>query len=99
MASLPEPQVEHHPGVREYAYVAVVLTVITSAEVAAFYIGSLSGVLAYVLLTMSLAKFIIVVGFYMHLKFDAKLFRYIFTAGFCIALAIVSALIALFDRW
>lgn len=99
MASIPEPVEEHHPGVREYAIIAVILTVITSIEVALFYISAIDNYLAYLLLVLSLLKFVIVVGYYMHLKMDHKLFTYVFTAGFIIALGIVSTLMALFHRW
>jgi cytochrome c oxidase subunit IV len=90
---------EHHPGPREYAIIALILTVITSMEVAAFYISAIGNALAYVVIVLSFTKFVIVVGYYMHLKFDAKLFRYFFIAGFCVALAIISTLMALFARW
>src|SRR5688572_22009234 len=99
MATLPEPAEEHHPGVREYAIIAVVLTIITAIEVALFYISAVDDYLAYLLIVLSLAKFVIVVGYYMHLKMDNKLFRYVFAAGFVIALSVVATLMALFDRW
>lgn len=101
MASVPVEQgtEEHHPGVREYAIIAVILTVITAVEVALFYIPSIHDHLAYFLIVLSLLKFVIVVGYYMHLKMDNRLFRYMFAAGFIIAVSIVSAFLALFDRW
>jgi cytochrome c oxidase subunit 4 len=99
MATLPEPAEEHHPGVREYAIIAVILTIITSVEVALFYIEQVEDYLAIMLLTLSLLKFIIVVGYYMHLKMDNRLFRLFFAAGFIIAVSIVSTFMALFDRW
>lgn len=101
MASVPEPIEEHHPGIREYTIIAVILTVITSIEVALFYIDAsfIHDYLAYYLLALSLAKFVLVVGYYMHLKMDHRLFRLFFVAGFVIAVSIVSTLLALFDRW
>ncbi|RIK46568.1 MAG: cytochrome C oxidase subunit IV [Chloroflexi bacterium] len=99
MATLPEPVEEHHPGVREYATIAVILTVITAIEVALFYISAVEDFLAPMLLVLSLLKFVLVVGYYMHLKMDNRLFRYVFAAGFIIALSIVATLMALFDRW
>jgi cytochrome c oxidase subunit 4 len=99
MSGLPQPAEEHHPGVREYAIIAVILTVITSIEVALFYISAVEDFLAPLLLGLSFLKFVLVVGYYMHLKMDPKLFRYFFTAGFVIALSIISTLMALFDRW
>ncbi|UCF41590.1 MAG: cytochrome C oxidase subunit IV, partial [Gemmatimonadota bacterium] len=54
------------------------------------------GVLAPILLTLSGAKFVLVVGFYMHLKFDHQLFRVIFTVPLLIAVAVGIALLFLF---
>ncbi|MGD8727285.1 MAG: hypothetical protein PVH40_06545, partial [Gemmatimonadales bacterium] len=53
-------------------------------------------VLAPILLTLSGAKFALVVMFYMHLKTDHKLFTAIFTVPLLIAVAVVLALLILF---
>ena len=62
-----------HPSDRKYIEIAVILTVITLAEVAIYYIDWMheSGALVPTLIVMSLAKFVTVIGYYMHLKFDA----------------------------
>ena len=51
------------------------------------------------LLIMSAAKFTIVVMFYMHLKYDHKLFRALFTGPLMIAMATLLALIFLLAKW
>lgn len=85
-----------HPGVGTYLTVAGVLTVITLVEVGVFYVPAFQGVLAPVLLTLSAVKFVLVVGFYMHLKTDHRLFRVIFTVPLLIAMAVGVALLFLF---
>src|SRR5690349_5041495 len=91
--------VEHaHPGAREYLGIAVVLTVITAIEVAVFYIPSLKGVLVPLLLTLSAVKFGMVAMWYMHLKFDARLFSWLFVLPMLLAMAVIIALIALFHH-
>jgi cytochrome c oxidase subunit 4 len=45
---------------------------------------------------LSICKFVLVVGYFMHLKFDNRLFTYIFGFGLAIALSVVLSLIALF---
>jgi cytochrome c oxidase subunit 4 len=50
------------------------------------------------LLIMSVAKFAIVVMFYMHLKYDAKLFRALFLGPLAIAVISVIALLFLFGQ-
>lgn len=88
-----------HPQPRTYVSVALVLAVITAMEVTAVYISELSGVLVPILLLLSAAKFSLVVMFYMHLKFDARLFTGFFSSGLLIAASVIIALIALFDNF
>ena len=78
---------EEHPTWSIYWKVALVLTVITAIEVSAYYIPSWSNSWVYVpsMLIMSTFKFIIVVMFYMHLKYDHRLFRVLFTGPLLIA--------------
>jgi cytochrome c oxidase subunit 4 len=82
-----------------YVAVAVVLAIITAVEVAIYYVPELRGVLVPVLLMLSLAKFSLVVMFFMHLKFDAKLFTGFFISGLLLAISVIMALIALFDNF
>ena len=86
---------EHHPGAREYSIIAVVLTVITAVEVAAWYVLPKS-LLAPVLIILSVTKFAMVVMFYMHLKFDNRLFTSLFVFGLAVAIFMTMAFIAIF---
>ncbi|HEY8166878.1 MAG TPA: cytochrome C oxidase subunit IV family protein [Gemmatimonadaceae bacterium] len=90
----------HHPQWGTYKWVALVLFVITVAEVWAYYIPSFVASRAFVptLLTLSGAKFAIVVMFYMHLKYDHKLFRVLFTGPLLIAATLLMALLFLFGQ-
>ena len=88
---------EHaHPGAKEYLGIAVILTVITAFEVAIFYIPQMHPVLVPSLLTLSLLKFALVVMFYMHLKFDHRLFSWLFVVPMALAVAVILALMKLF---
>jgi len=88
---------EHaHPGAKEYLGIAVVLTVITAIEVAVFYIPAMHPVLVPVLLTLSALKFALVAMFYMHLKFDNKIFSWLFVVPMALAVAVILALMKLF---
>ena len=87
---------EHaHPSAKEYVGIAVVLTVITAIEVAVFYVPALHPFLAPILLSLSALKFGIVAMWYMHLKFDHRLFSWVFVVPMVFAAAIILALIAL----
>lgn len=85
-----------HASTKFYWAVGAILTVITAVEVAIFYIPALESVLVPVLLTLSTAKFVIVVMFFMHLKSDSKIFSGVFLAGLVLAAFMTTALIVLF---
>ena len=88
--------VEHaHPGSRTYIVVALILSVITAVEVAVYYIPALLPLIFPILLVLSAIKFVMVVGWFMHLKFDHVSFTWYFGGGLGLALSIVLALIVL----
>tara|TARA_B000000557_G_scaffold264432_1_gene269783 strand:+ start:1243 stop:1686 length:444 start_codon:yes stop_codon:yes gene_type:complete len=78
-----------------YAIVGLILAVITLVEFLIFYVESLGILLIPIMLILSLMKFVIVVAFFMHLRFDNKLFTYLFFAGFILAAVIAVALLVL----
>ena len=90
---------EDHPGPRVYVQVAVILAIITAIEVAIYYIDWVhdNGVLVPALLVMSAIKFITVVGYFMHLKFDDRRLTWTFVAGLVVAASVILALYAMFQ--
>src|SRR3989442_2672208 len=91
---------EHpHPGAKEYLAIAAVLTVLTAVEVAVFYIPSMKPMLVPTLLTLSAVKFGLVAMFYMHLKFDHRLFSWLFVVPMILAALVILALLKLFGHW
>jgi cytochrome c oxidase subunit IV len=91
----PDVQTHEHPGPRKYVMIGIVLSILTAAEVAAYYIDALSPVLVPILLVLSAAKFILVVQFYMHLKFDSKIFTSVFVGPMALAALVIISLIIL----
>ncbi len=89
-----------HPTWKTYLIVGAILVAITAVEVAAFYTPAWEQSRIYVpsKLLLSSAKFIIVVMFYMHLKYDHKLFRALFTGPLLIAIGTVIGLMFLFGK-
>ena len=88
---------EHaHPGPKTYAKIAVVLTAITAVEVLVFYIDALKNYLVPILAVLSAIKFYLVASYYMHLKFDNKVFTRLLIGGIVLAFAIMLWLLALF---
>ena len=84
-----------HPGERTYIKIAAILTVVTIAEVAVYYIGSLRSILVPALIIMSVGKFIAVISYFMHLKFDDKRLMLVFVSALGITIAVVGGLDAL----
>lgn len=91
---------EHaHPPAMQYVLIAAILAIITAIEVATYYLESIENFLVYILIVLSVLKFAIVVGYYMHLKFDNKLFTWIFGMGLLTGTSVVISMIALFNRF
>lgn len=88
---------EHHPTVRGYIIIALILGVITLIEFGIFYLEFNRLLFILVFLALSGVKFAIVIMYYMHLKFDDILFSRLFLGGLALAAAALFALLALFQ--
>ena len=75
-----------HPTAKKYLGIAIILTIITVIEVAIFYVPALHQFLAPILLTLSALKFALVAMFYMHLKFDHRLYSWVFVVPMALRL-------------
>jgi len=98
-----EPEIDHdsaheaeHPRDVLYIKVAAALFVLTGLEVYTSYAHWLGGAFLPILLTLMAIKFVLVVLFFMHLKFDAKIFGRLFWTGFFLAVAVYSVALATF---
>ena len=88
-----------HPTEMQYVKVAIVLAAITLAEVLVYYVESLEGLLVPILAVMSIVKFALVVLWFMHLRFDSRLFRRLFVTGVLLALFVYTATLSTFHVW
>jgi cytochrome c oxidase subunit IV len=91
----------NHPTPKLYIQIAVVLTIITAIEVFILYLPDLGvpisgSALVVMFILLSVAKFLLVVGWYMHLKFDPPFFRRMFGFALIVALTVATAFIAIF---
>lgn len=80
-----------HPSPAQYWKIAALLAILTTGEVAMFYVDrelGLGGLNALILISLALLKFVIVVGWYMHLRFESAIPNRFFTAGAILALAL-----------
>ena len=88
---------EHGLAPRQYVLIGLILTVITAVELWVSYAEDFFGeMLVPVLFILSAVKFVMVVGLFMHLKFDNRIFTWMFAGGFLLAVAVLIALISLF---
>ncbi|HZD03708.1 MAG TPA: cytochrome C oxidase subunit IV family protein [Longimicrobiales bacterium] len=92
-----EDREEHggHASVGFYWMIGGILAVLTAMEVAVFYMD-FGAVEAPFLLALSAAKFALVVMFFMHLRFDSRIFTGLFLTGMVLAAVVVSALFLLY---
>jgi cytochrome c oxidase subunit 4 len=85
-----------HPSAVTYFKVAVALCLLTGLEVVVFFFEWLSYGIIPVLAVLSVVKFALVIMFYMHLKYDHRLFSTLFLTGLFLAIGVIFALMALF---
>lgn len=90
------PHLHAHPTPGDYVRIALVLAVITALEVLTYFFEIVRWAFIGTLVLLSLAKFVLVVGWYMHLKFDSKLFKRVFVFGLVLALSVFLLVLAIF---
>src|SRR5680860_238797 len=91
-----DTQHSNHPGVAEYVQIGVILAVITGIEVGLFFIDAARAVTTPSLLFLSGVKFVLVVAWFMHLRFDSRVFRRMMLAGLVLAGVLFSVVGAIF---
>jgi cytochrome c oxidase subunit 4 len=70
-----------HPSPKEYIRIAIILAVITGAEVGVYYLELSRGLLIPLLFGFSALKFALVVLWFMHLRFDSRTYARFFLLG------------------
>ncbi len=89
---------DRHATPMFYVLIGAILTAITLVEVWLFTVTTLGPYFVPILLILSAVKFVIVVGFFMHLRFDPKGFTWVFAAGMFLGIAVFMALLSLFFK-
>jgi len=88
-----------HPSDWAYVKVALVLAVLTALEVAFESTVDNHSFLIWSLMIMMVVKFWIVAAYFMHLKYDSKMFTQLFVAGIVLACGVYIAMLAAFQFW
>lgn len=88
---------EHaHPGPVEYVKVGIILAIATAIEVGIYYAHLGQHLLTAMLLVLMVFKFALVVLWFMHLRFDSRLFRRLFLTGLGLAVSVYFIVLASF---
>ena len=79
----------HDHGLSDAGYIkiALILAAITALEVSTYYVD-FGPLFLPSLLIMMVVKFVMVVSYFMHLKFDNKIFSFLFYTGLFLAIAV-----------
>lgn len=98
---------EHHdhPSDAQYWKIGAILAVITLAEVGTYFITDdpyshdLAPLLIGSLLLMMVVKFFTIGAYFMHLKFDNPVFRWVFVSGLVLAVGVYLIVLSTFAYW
>ncbi len=85
----------HGMSTSAYVRIALILGAITGLEVSTYYVD-FGPLFLPALLIMMIIKFVMVVSYFMHLKFDNKIFSMMFYAGLILAIAVYCAALGTF---
>jgi cytochrome c oxidase subunit 4 len=86
----------HHGATdKQYIIIAAVLALITAMEVTISYVH-IGPLFLPVLLILMVLKFLAVVSYFMHLRFDNKIFSFMFYTGVILAVGVYCAALATF---
>lgn len=77
-----------HPSAWEYIQIGAILAGITIGEVTIYYTDIAHSLLVTVIVVLGVLKFSLVVLWFMHLKFDNRLFSTLFLMGLIAAMAV-----------
>ncbi|MGH8929537.1 MAG: cytochrome C oxidase subunit IV family protein [Egibacteraceae bacterium] len=93
-----EEEGHSHPGVGQYVEIGVILAVLTGIEVAMYIYREPLGpsITTPALLILTVIKFMLVVLWFMHLRFDHKMFRRVFFFGVGLATIVFGIVGAMF---
>ncbi len=78
-----------------YIVIALILAAITALETSTYWID-FKWLFMPLLLTLMTIKFVMVVSLFMHLKFDNKIFSYLFYSGLLLAIFVYLVALATF---
>ncbi|MGH9198432.1 MAG: cytochrome C oxidase subunit IV family protein [Acidimicrobiia bacterium] len=91
-----DEELEHHPTPAAYVKVAIVLAILTALEVGIIYLKALESWWAPLLFALMTLKFALVALWFMHLRFDSRIFRRLLILGIVLAFVIYTIVLLTF---
>jgi cytochrome c oxidase subunit IV len=91
--------IDAHPvhGTRTYWVIGLYLFILTALEIGCYYVeDQLGAIAAPLILALSAGKFILVVMFYMHLKYDSRMFTGVFLFPMALGTLVIVSLVVLY---
>ena len=89
-----DSEAAHHPPPSAYVAVAMILAIVTAAEVGLYYVTDVDDWLITVsLLVLMAIKFFLVAMWFMHLRFETLIFRRLFYGGLFLATAVFAVVL------
>ena len=85
-----------HPTPKTYWLVAAALAVATAIEITIPYVEVLDPVRAPLLIAFGGLKFVTVVAIFMHLRYDLKGYRYVFSIAVVVAILMFIVMLSVF---
>ena len=85
-----------HPTPKTYWLVAAALAVATAIEITIPYVEVLDPVRAPLLIAFGVLKFVTVVAVFMHLRYDLKGYRYVFSIAVVVAILMFIVMLSVF---
>ena len=101
---MPDPGEERaphhaHPSAKEYIRIGLLLAFLTALEVATYYVDISRGILIPTLYVLALLKFVIVVLWFMHLRFDDRRYARFFVMGLAGAATLYLVVLLIFGAF
>ena len=85
-----------HVSAKFYVRIALILAVFTALETSTYWID-FGGFNTAILLILMVIKFVMVVLYFMHLKFDSPVFMRLFAGGLILAVSVYCIMLAAFQ--
>lgn len=83
---------EDHPTASKYVNIAVVLAILTAMEVSTYFFD-FGAIAVPLLIVLMVIKFLMVAGFFMHLRYDIKVFGQLLYLGLGFALTLYTLVV------